>query len=161
MGEVSAISRSTTVPASPEAVWAVLADFGGISRWAGNVDHSCLLREGEPGPGMTRRIQAGRATVVERIVTWEPPAALAYDLEGLPPVVRTARNRWDLAPDGAGTTVTLTSTVDAGPRPPQQLAARIVCRLLARQSDAMLTGLAAALSPTGSAAHVTGGLAHA
>lgn len=138
------ISRSRTIQASPEAVWDVLADFASISRWAGNVDHSCLLRDGEQGVGLTRRIQAGRTTIVERVVTWLPPSTLAYDIEGLPPVVRSARNRWDLAADGTSTRVTLTSTVDAGARPPQRLVARVVGRLLARQSETMLTGLAAA-----------------
>jgi hypothetical protein len=52
-------------------------------------------------------------------------------------------NRWTLAA-GAGdsTAVTLTSTVDIGPRPPQKLAERVLCRFLARQSDVMLAGLA-------------------
>jgi uncharacterized protein YndB with AHSA1/START domain len=146
MRGVGATSRSRTIQASPQAVWDVLADFGWISRWAGNVDHSCLLTGGGPGVGMTRRIQTGRTTVVERIVTWLPPTTLAYELEGLPPVVRSARNRWDLTADGTATRVTLTSTVDAGPRPPQQLVARVVGRVLARQSDVMLTGLAAVTS---------------
>ncbi|HEY5336402.1 MAG TPA: SRPBCC family protein [Mycobacteriales bacterium] len=149
---MSVISRHRTIHASPEAVWGVLADFASISTWADNVDHSCLLHTGEPGVGMTRRIQAGRTTVVERIVTWEPLATLAYDLEGLPPVVRSARNRWDLTPESGATRVTLTSTVDAGPRPPQQLVARVVGRVLARQSDVMLAGLAAATSHDSAAA---------
>lgn len=144
MREVSATSRSRTIDASPDAVWDVLADFASISAWADNVDHSCLLVAGEPGVGMARRIQAGRTTVVERVVTWRPASALAYDIEGLPPVIRSARNRWDLVPAAAWTRVTLTSTVDAGPRPPQMLVARIVGRLLVRQSEVMLAGLAAA-----------------
>lgn len=144
MGGVSSLARSRTVHASPEAVWNVLADFGAISRWAANVDHSCLLTEHDVGVGAARRVQAARTTLIERIVTWQPPARLAYELEGLPPAVRSACNRWDLTADGAGTRVTLTTTVDAGPRPPQQLVARLVCRLIGRQSDVMLAGLTAA-----------------
>lgn len=149
---VSVMSRHRTIHASPEAVWGVLADFASISRWADNVDHSCLLQTGEPGVGAARRIQAGRTVLVERIVTWVPLTTLAYDLEGLPPVVRSARNRWDLAPEAGATHVTLTSTVDAGPRPPQHLIARIVGRVLARQSDTMLAGLAAVTSGVSTAA---------
>ena len=37
------VTRSTTVDAPPDAVWATLADFGAISGWAPAVDHSCLL----------------------------------------------------------------------------------------------------------------------
>lgn len=138
-------SRARTIPAPAEAVWAVLADFAAISSWASNVDHSCVLREPEVGEmvGTTRRIQTGRTTLVERITLWDPAAALAYDIEGLPPVLRRVTNRWDLAPGGArSTTVRLTTTVDAGPRPPQRLIAAIAGRVVARQSDVMLDGLA-------------------
>ena len=38
--------------------------------------------------------------------------------------------------------MTLTSTVEIGPRATQKLAERVLCRFLARQSDAMLAGLA-------------------
>ncbi len=140
-----AISRRRTIASTPQAVWDVLADFGTIVTWAENVDHSCLLRsEGSATAiGTTRRIQAGRNTIVERIVEVDAPHALAYDLEGFPPRVRHVRNRWTLVPAGdTATDVTLTSSVDLGPRPPQQLAARILGTVLAKQSDVMLAGLA-------------------
>jgi hypothetical protein len=38
--------------------------------------------------------------------------------------------------------VTLTSTVDIGSGRVQQLAERVVCRVMARESDGMLAGLA-------------------
>lgn len=136
--------RTRTVAAGPQEVWDLLADFGAISGWAGNVDHSCILWPGADGGaiGTSRRIQAGRTVVVERIVEFEPGRALAYDIEGLPQRLKRVRNRWSLEPgDGKGTLVTLTSTVEIGPRPPQQLAERIVCRVLARKSDAMLAGI--------------------
>ena len=147
---MTSIERSATIAATPEAVWAVLADFGGISRWAPNVDHSWALDE--PGEGATRRIQAGRLTVLERVLVWQPPTTLSYAIEGLPPVVRRVVNEWKLAPSTGGSTrqpstrVTLTTTVDAGPRPPRRLIARIVGKRLAAASDQMLTGLAAHLA---------------
>jgi len=139
------ITRTRTIAATPQAIWDVLADFGSISVWADNVDHSCVLQPGDNGAptGTTRRIQAGRKTLVERIIEFDAPRTLAYDIEGLPPRLRTVRNRWELRPEGDGATVaTLTTTVDIGPRPPQQLAARVVGRVLAKQSDVMLAGLA-------------------
>ncbi len=142
---MSEVTRTRTMAATPAAIWDALADFGAISGWAANVDHSCLLHRGPGGgaQGTTRRIQMGRNTIVERIVTWEEGRSLAYDIEGLPPVLRTARNRWDLHPVAPDAThVTLTSTIDAGPRPPQQLIARIAGRVFAKQSDVMLEGLA-------------------
>lgn len=136
------IDRTRTIAAAPKAIWDVLADFGAISSWADNVDHSCILVGGTTPVGTTRRVQVGREVLVERIVEFDPPHALAYDIEGLPKRLRRVTNRWTLRPVGRSSVVTLTSTVEIGSRPDQQLAERILCRVLARQSDAMLAGLA-------------------
>lgn len=136
--------RTRTIAAAAHDIWNVLADFGSISSWAGNVDHSCILTHGPDGQpvGTTRRIQAGPNTLVERITEFDPPHALGYDIEGLPERLRSVANRWTLRRATEGTQVTLTSTVEIGSRPMQQLAERVLCRVLARQSDKMLAGLA-------------------
>ena len=64
-----------------------------------------------------------------------------YSLAGLPKVVRSVTNTWQLTHDGAGTAVTLTSTIDTGPRPPQKVVAKVVGRKLAAASDEMIAGL--------------------
>jgi uncharacterized protein YndB with AHSA1/START domain len=130
------------VDAPPEEVWAVLADFDHISRWAPDVDHSSPLTSQTEGIGTVRRVQVGRTVLVERVTEWDPPRALAYDLEGLPPVVGGATNRWVLRPDGAGTDVTLTSTVDPGARPAGRLVAPLVARKLAKAGEGLVAGLA-------------------
>jgi hypothetical protein len=121
----------------------VLSDFGAISGWAANVDHSCLMSEQTEGAGTARRIQTGRTALVERVVAWEPPSTLSYAFEGLPPVVQSAANTWHVYGTEDGSRVSLTSRVDAGPRPPQKLVAKAVGRKLAQASDVMLAGLAA------------------
>ncbi len=140
------VTRTRTIAADATAIWDVLSDFGSIGSWADNVDHSCIL---EPAAadggaiGLARRVQAGRNTLVERIAEFVEPTTLAYDIDGLPPRLTTVRNRWVLAPEGPERThVFLTTTIEAGPRPPQQLAAGVVARVFARQSDVMLAGLA-------------------
>jgi uncharacterized protein YndB with AHSA1/START domain len=143
------ISRSRTITAPPQAIWDVLADFGSLSSWADDVDHSSILRHGEHGPlATTRRVQMGRNTFVEQIIDFDPPATLAYGISGLPARVHTAVNRWTLTPRNAATVVTLTSTIgiDAGPlsRPVEKVA----CRGMARQSDRLLAGLANRLEST-------------
>lgn len=135
------ISRTRNLEAGVDEVWAALADFGAIARWAPNVDHSCLLSERVEGIGAVRRIQAGRSTLLERVTEWEQGAILAYTIEGLPPVVRSVVNRWAVEPDGGGTRVVLTSRVESGSRPPQRLVARAIGRRLGAASDQMLDGL--------------------
>lgn len=142
---MASVEKLTQIPAPPDEVWAVLADFAGISRWAPNVDHSCLLSEQTDGVGTVRRIQSGRQTVVETVVEWDAGQTLAYEITGLPPVIRCVTNTWSLAEARGGTTVTLTSQIDAGSRPPQKGIARVVGRVLGGASDQMLAGLAATL----------------
>lgn len=148
---MATVTRSATIPASADAVWAMLADFAAISQWASNVDHSCLLSDQTEGVGMVRRIQTGRTTVVETVEHWNPGVSLRYAITGLPPVIRSVTNTWTLAPaDGAAafprTTITLTTEIDAGTRPPQQGIAKVVGRKLGQASDEMLAGLAAHLA---------------
>ncbi len=122
-------------------VWAVLADFGAIARWADNVDHSSLTTEQATGVGAARRVQVGRNALLEEVIVWDEAEVLAYELRGLPPVVRSAVNEWRLEGDGSSTRVTLTTTIDTGPRPPQKVAARVVGRMLGRASRELLDGL--------------------
>lgn len=150
MGAVSVITRDATISAPPQAIWDVLADFGALSTWADGVDHSCILNHGADGvsPGTTRRVQVGRNVLVERITEAAAPETLAYDIEGLPRRLRHVANRWTLRPAGAATVVTLTSTVEVGANPLARAAERIVCRVMAKQSDSMLAGLARHLENT-------------
>jgi carbon monoxide dehydrogenase subunit G len=147
---VANISRSRTIPAAPQAIWDVLADFGALSSWADGADHSCVLNRGPDGAplGTTRRVQVGRNTVVERITDFDAPTTLAYNIEGLPKRLRKAVNRWTLSPAGDSTLVTLTSTVEVGSGPPARLAERVMLRFMAKQSDTMLAGLARRLEKT-------------
>jgi len=140
---VAEIARSRTVAAEPKEVWDVLADFGSISSWADNVDHSCILNNRIKHVGTTRRVQIGRNALVERITEFDPTWALAYDVKGLPKRLRRFTNRWTLrAAQGGTTVVTLTTTVEIGPGPMQKLVERAVCRVQVRQSDVLLAGLA-------------------
>ena len=137
------IARSRTIAAEPTEVWDILADFGSISSWADNIDHSCILNHASEPVGTTRRVQIGRNALVERITEFDPTWTLAYDVEGLPKRLRRFNNRWTLRRiQGGDTVVTLTSTVEIGPHAMQKMAERAVCRAQVRQSDVMLAGLA-------------------
>jgi carbon monoxide dehydrogenase subunit G len=140
---MATITRSLHIAALPELVWALLSDFGSISAWAPNVDHSCLMSDQQSDAGTARRIQTGRTTLVETVQTWEPNVTLGYRLEGLPPVVKSVTNTWTLEASGTGTNTTLTSEIDTGNKPPQKIAAKAVGRILGKASDEMLSGLKA------------------
>ena len=144
---MSRLERSTVVAASPTRVWGVLADFGAIAEWVPMIQHSCLLSEQTEHPGTVRRVQIARQTLVERVVTWRPGHELAYDIDGLPPIVGTARNTWRLTPTADGTTVTLSTEIDSGPNPVKRFAAKKALERMATASDFMLAGLAAAVAP--------------
>lgn len=134
--------RTRTIAAAPAAIWEVLADFGALSRWAEGVDHSCLLRDGADPIGMARRVQVGRDTLVETIVSFDPGRELAYDISGLPGWISVS-NRWNLRADTAGrTTVTLTGTVRTRPAPLRAIGERVITRLMAKRADDLLNSLA-------------------
>lgn len=142
---VATKSRTRTVTAAPQVVWDVLADFGALSSWARNVDHSCLMEHGADGVGVgtSRRVQVGRNALVERVTDCLAPSTLGYDIEGLPRRLHRVSNCWTLTPTTQGfTTVTLTTTVEVGTNPVAQIAEQALCQLMAKQSDVMLAGLA-------------------
>ena len=141
---VADLSRSRTITAPPQLIWAVLADFGSLSAWVDDVDHSCLLALGPGGAatGTTRRVQVGRNVLVERITEFDPAVALAYRVEGLPRRLRTVVNRWTLRAAGTSTEVTVTSRVEIGAGPVAGAAEWVVCRSMAKLSESMLAGLA-------------------
>jgi uncharacterized protein YndB with AHSA1/START domain len=132
-----------------DEVWDALADFGAISRWSPDADHSCLLTDQRSGVGTTRRVQVGRMTLVERVTTWDPdpPCALAYEIEGLPAALGRVSNRWVLDPIGTGTTATLTTRVEGSSRP-LKVVARVAAARMARASASMLAGLDHSLTTT-------------
>jgi carbon monoxide dehydrogenase subunit G len=140
---VADIDRSRTIAADLQAVWDVLADFGSISSWADNIDHSCILVQCKEPLGTTRRVQMGRNAMVETITEFDPLRAIAYDVDGLPKRVRRFANRWTVRSTGTGATrVVLTSKVEIGSGAVNKLAERALRRVQIRQSEIMLAGLA-------------------
>jgi ribosome-associated toxin RatA of RatAB toxin-antitoxin module len=130
------------IEATPEEVFDVVADFGGIAEWARFIQHSSLLTEQTTGVGASRRVQMARQTVVETVTVWDEPSELTYTIDGLPPIVGAVRNRWTLVPSGQNTTVTLTTRIEPGRMPHQRLIAKRVAERLAFASGLMLAGLA-------------------
>ena len=138
---IVASARST---ASPDTVWQVLGDdFFAIADWASTVTHSSAMTPLPAGPGASRRVVAGATVLLENVTEWQPGALLAYELAGLPPIVRRVENRWEIGADGEGSTVALRCTVEPGPRPPMRLAAKVLAKRIAKTNRSLLTDLVA------------------
>jgi uncharacterized protein YndB with AHSA1/START domain len=134
---------SLTVAAPASTVWEVLADFGGLARWAPVVSHSRLITTGAVGVGSVRRVQIHRQALLEEIVDWNPPHRLGYRIRGLP-IVRDAVTTWEVA-DSAGGCELRVGTRVLGPLP----VSRLVARVLDRADRQMLRALAGFVTTSG------------
>jgi len=141
---MTTVERTALIESSTSQVWALLADFEAISAWAPNVDHSALMTDQTEGVGMVRRVQVGRMALVETVTEWEAGVVLSYTISGMPAVVGSVSNSWRLGTSGSLTMVWLTTTIDAGPRPPRVVAG-VVGRKLGQASEEMLAGFQAHL----------------
>lgn len=143
------ISRRRTIAAPQQDVWDVLAEYGALAEWVDGADHSSILRNGDDGlVGTSRRVQMGRNALVETITVADEPRTIGYDIAGLPGVLGRLHNQWTLRPAADTTEVTLTSTVSPVRGPLGPVVAAVVTRVMAKQSDAMLDGLARRLART-------------
>jgi uncharacterized protein YndB with AHSA1/START domain len=97
------------IDAPVERVWEVLDDFGGISQWNSGVKRSSLTSDGPVTEGATRHCDfAPVGGVNERIETYVPNERMTIDLfETFKLPISGAVADFNLAPDGAGTTLTL------------------------------------------------------
>lgn len=102
--------------AAPEAVFAVLADGAGWSRWAGPLVRYSEWAPGGPEPaggvGSVRLLGTRAFHSREEIVESRPPELLAYAVRSGWPV-KDYRAEVRLEPDGAGTRITWSGSFDA------------------------------------------------
>ncbi len=139
---MTTVERTGLIAAPLDAVWEVLADFAAISSWAPNVDHSCLMSEQTEDVGTVRRIQTGRTTLVETVDHLGAGRRRSHTRSpGCHRSIRSVTNTWRIGASATPRLVVLTTEIDAGPRPPQQVIAKLVGRRLAAASEQMLAGL--------------------
>ena len=97
---------------STSDVWAVLADYGRLATWASGVDHSSMLTDDDHVVGAVRRAQLGRTVLTEHVTEWVDGETLAYDINGLPPIIDTASARWDLTDHDGHADIVVTITLE-------------------------------------------------
>ncbi|MDX2380927.1 MAG: SRPBCC family protein [Acidimicrobiia bacterium] len=97
------------IAAPVEKVWAVLDDFGDISRWSPGVKRSELTSDGPVTEGSTRHCDfAPLGGVNERIDTYLPNERMEVNLyETFKMPISDATADFNIAVDGEGTALTL------------------------------------------------------
>jgi len=85
---MASITASTTIDATPERVWEVLSDFGGISRAAPHLNESALTSDVSEGVGASRHCDLAVPGVsTDEVVTrWEEGRGYSVDVvtKGMP-----------------------------------------------------------------------------
>lgn len=112
MGNVPSISEpysmtsSVIIRAPPAAVWAQLADFGGVHKWAPTVKRSQLTSKVEAGVGCARSCEiAGMGTTNEVVTEWDEERVLGYRVGAMGPMA-SGHSSWRLSASPGGTKVT-------------------------------------------------------
>jgi len=109
------VSCSETIGASPEQVWAVLADVRRLPDWAYKEGRFPYPVEGkygseqEEGEGtLWVGVAADGQTATQKITVWEPCQKLAYELNEMEhaPLLMDQTNIFELQPEGQATQVT-------------------------------------------------------
>jgi uncharacterized protein YndB with AHSA1/START domain len=129
-----------TTPATPEALWALLADATTYAQW-GPWNASGYEDPTARGVGALRWMRYGRRTTVERILELDDGRRLVYNVERGTPV-RNYRAEVVLTPTDAGTDVEWSAEWDS------TLLGRAVQRKLRTFYPEMMTRLVAAAEAT-------------
>lgn len=98
--------------ATPEEVWAFVADGATWDRWS-RMSESELELPGESQPdgiGAIRRFRTGRLVSREEVTSFVPPSRLAYRVVSSPLPIEDYRSEIVLSAHEAGTAISWTST---------------------------------------------------
>lgn len=78
---MTTINNAIEIKATPEQVWAVLADLDRLAEYDPVVTESVVIGESREGVGARRRCDARQGRFfVEDVTTWEPPSQLQFTI---------------------------------------------------------------------------------
>lgn len=106
------VTKTATVPASPEAVWKTIGQFCQISAWHPAVE-SCALSEKAGKPVRTLALKGGGTLVEEQTARDEGKMGYTYAILSGPLPVEDYRSTITVAKDGSGSKVTWTGSFKA------------------------------------------------
>ncbi len=102
---MSKLTLQVTINVPADKVWAVLADFGAIDKWAPPVSKSYSTTEASGGVGAGRHCDTSFGPLKEQIVEWEEGRSFIIDGKTILPM-KYARNGFSVSPAGDGTVAT-------------------------------------------------------
>lgn len=99
------VEAQIVINAPVQRVWEVLADFGGVSRWAPSVTKSYSTSKNNGGPEASRHCDiAGFGSVEEDITEWNEGRDFTYVATGVGPISE-GYSTWAVKPQGDKTLV--------------------------------------------------------
>lgn len=114
---MTTINLSTTINATPEQVWPLLADFGGVAAWNPSVKTSRLTSSQSVGEGITRECTLSpMGTVQERVTAWEDQRLMGIEIFEFKnvPGMRGGAAIFELVPQAGRTVVNVTFDYTVG-----------------------------------------------
>jgi len=102
---MSIVSATRQIAAPASAVWAAVADIGGVHKWHPKVRQSPLLSVASEGPGAKRRCDFYDGTsVVEEVTDWVEGQSITLELSDMSMPLNKAVATIQLNPTGASST---------------------------------------------------------
>ena len=112
------ITASTTIDATPERVWEVLSDFGGIATSAPHISVSSLTGDQATGVGAVRHcdISMGGMQTDETVTRWVEGTGYSVDVKpsGTPLPMKSMHADFDISTEGDKTVLTGVMTYEMG-----------------------------------------------
>ena len=107
------LEQKITTGTPRQTVWKVLADFGGVFKWAPGIRRSSLKGDQVSGVGARRTIQLRWGFETEEVVTeWTDGEGYAFRLLKAPFPMRNVLETWNLESADGRTTITTTVSYD-------------------------------------------------
>ena len=133
---------SACIEAPVAAVWARLARIEEIALWSEQVVRARCVGPVSRGVGAVRVCDlVGGMTITERWVDWEEGRSFTYEGEGIG-VLRRARNRWSVIPQGERTLLVTEAEVEFVGGPFRWVLAPLLAPVLRRMAPNALAGFA-------------------
>jgi hypothetical protein len=108
------VKQTIEINALVDDVWRTLAKLDDVSTWSRAVTKARYSSSKERGLGAERICEvSGVGTLIEQVVHWTEGETLAYEISGLPSIIKSAECSWHVArKDHCQTTLTVMMIIE-------------------------------------------------